>query len=867
MPQQTVPLSVLSEILAWSQCCPAWQQDALRRIVTIGALTKSDVDELEQICRAKGLGASPLDKVHIPAGPAAQNTVALLSLGTLVGVNRIPSSQKIVFGPAPGLSVIYGDNGVGKSGYARVLKRACRARDSQTPIHPDAYGTGVTAAPTAEFEYSVGGTNSPSVTWSDKTYDANLGNVFFFDSRCASNYLATDGAASFTPYGLDILPKLSQVCDEIKRRISADKTALDNTILSASSTWKTSPTESGKFLAGISEKTTADEMDKHAQFSETDTKRLTELAALLKVDGKQKALQTRASAKRLVVLSTKLKGLSTALSREAMQQLKDRSELTQNAAKAAKEFRSKAVTPTDLGGTGSALWKALWNAAQKFSELEAYTGQPFPVLSEDARCVLCQQPISPSVEILNRFNELASNELQQAHDSAAAVFKESVDAFERIESCLQDFIKVEADLVIATPEQIGGIKNWIETCDRIREATAKSLKTGTWGSVVDLQEFPGATLAGLADSLNLRAREEDSSDDSEVRKRLQLEHDELEIRQWINKHRAVITDQIARYTRLSILKGALNDTNSTTAITSKNSKLTKAVVETPFCERFKAEVEALGLRTVSVKLENIGGKKGETKFGLRFEKSTQLPVQEVASEGEQRCIALAAFLAELSQASHQSALVFDDPVCSLDHDHRWHVAVRLARESLTRQVIVFTHDTVFLNDLLGEAEKANVPTKALHITWSGTEPGYVHDDLPWDHEAPSKRLNVLAGEAQALAKTWGPKPTPAEIGQVRHLYSKLRAILERTLEKIVFNDVVFRDRSYIKTGNLKLVIGFTEAECMEYLRLLQNCHDVTDAHDTSSGKQQRVSDPSNLANDIAATKAVIDQTKARQAAI
>lgn len=38
------------------------------------------------------------------------------------------------------------------------------------------------------------------------------------------------------------------------------------------------------------------------------------------------------------------------------------------------------------------------------------------------------------------------------------------------------------------------------------------------------------------------------------------------------------------------------------------------------------------------------GKKGETKFGLRLVSAGNSKVADIASEGEQRCIALAAFL-------------------------------------------------------------------------------------------------------------------------------------------------------------------------------------------------------------------------------
>ena len=44
---------------------------------------------------------------------------------------------------------------------------------------------------------------------------------------------------------------------------------------------------------------------------------------------------------------------------------------------------------------------------------------------------------------------------------------------------------------------------------------------------------------------------------------------------------------------------------------------------------------------------------------------------------------------------HRSAIVFDDPVLSLDHRWRKRVAKRLVEETKNRQVIVLTHDLVF----------------------------------------------------------------------------------------------------------------------------------------------------------------------------
>ena len=83
------------------------------------------------------------------------------------------------------------------------------------------------------------------------------------------------------------------------------------------------------------------------------------------------------------------------------------------------------------------------------------------------------------------------------------------------------------------------------------------------------------------------------------------------------------------------------------------------------------------------------------------------PVGKVLSEGEHRCVALAAFLAELSTIDAQSAIVFDDPVSSLDHLHRDSVAARLAGS--IEAGIPFVNDLNLLTPLIqGDAKLAEI---------------------------------------------------------------------------------------------------------------------------------------------------------------
>jgi hypothetical protein len=137
-------MSILQEIFGWTQGLPAWQSDAVARLLAKQTLTADDLDDLFALLKLahdipdpKDRKPKPLTADQIPAPIKTTTNVELRAIKNLMNVNAIAENQRLQFG-ATGMTIIYGDNGSGKSGYSRVLKRACRARDQMEAIHPNA---------------------------------------------------------------------------------------------------------------------------------------------------------------------------------------------------------------------------------------------------------------------------------------------------------------------------------------------------------------------------------------------------------------------------------------------------------------------------------------------------------------------------------------------------------------------------------------------------------------------------------------------------------------------------------------------------------------------------------------------------------
>jgi len=170
--------TVVSTILSWSQNRPLWQRDALRRIVLNGFPDEDALREILALCKKEHgdqsvtLTAQPLSKDHLPVDPGAGESVCIEKMENVVGVNQLASAQTLVF-EKNGLTIVYGQNGTGKSGYTRILKNACRSRHAGE-IMPDVYSAPPSGSASAELSISRAGRASEIISWKNRDDPAEV---------------------------------------------------------------------------------------------------------------------------------------------------------------------------------------------------------------------------------------------------------------------------------------------------------------------------------------------------------------------------------------------------------------------------------------------------------------------------------------------------------------------------------------------------------------------------------------------------------------------------------------------------------------------------------------------------------------------
>ncbi len=307
----------------------------------------------------------------------------------------------------------------------------------------------------------------------------------------------------------------------------------------------------------------------------------------------------------------------------------------------------------------------------------------------------------------------------------------------------------------------------------------------------------------------------------------------------------------------------------TAAVTRKTTELYDAHVTEELRTAFAKELDTLGIRGQPVTLEMTGQKGArvqQLKLGTmpRFAKAK---LSAILSEGEQRVVALALFLAEMGMEPGRSGLIFDDPVSSLDHLRRERIARRLVLEAKKRQVIVFTHDLAFALALTDFAEDQGVKFAHRHLAATMRRKGLCSDDLPFEGKKLKNRvvdLRALATHAKKLLETEGN--VEGYNDAVRSGYRRLRDTWEQLVEDVLLQSTVRRYRVSVETTRLKSV-SVDDTDASAVYNGMTRCSKFT--HEGGAEAPPALPDPAEFAADVeelaAYAKTVEDRAKATEA--
>ena len=351
----------LADILAWSKDCPEWQRDALRRLCVKGELDDADLDELTVLCKSKGKGSVPLVAGHIPDPDAAVVVVTLRAIHGAENVNALKPGERLTFDKT-GLTVVYGDNGSGKSGYARILKKACRAR---TPpkgdrILPNIYAK-KTGPQKAVIDFGANG-HCRSQNWTtDVPGDPLLSSVSVFDSRTANVHVDEVNDVAYTPFPMRVLEHLAEACQEIRKRIKAQIRELEQQTPEAIAKPECHDgTAVGKLITVLSGSTKKQDVRSLATLDENEKARHATLKTDLGTNPTNVARQVEALKNRLNAANAAFESLQNAVSNQQVSRLTALHQTYRTTQAASAAAASDLFAGEPLPNIGSDVWRSLW---------------------------------------------------------------------------------------------------------------------------------------------------------------------------------------------------------------------------------------------------------------------------------------------------------------------------------------------------------------------------------------------------------------------------------------------------------------------------------------------------------------------------
>lgn len=873
-------MNILTDIINWVETKSLFWQIGVDKLIRNNALTPSDINDLKEVCRADvGLSTktfAPVDFTSLRAfvsHSSATDDIIISKINGIQNINALSPTAVLDFAPS-GMTVVYGDNGAGKSSYVSVLKHVCNTRGQKPTINDNIYNpTSKGKDKKADVEYSNDGSTFATVSLlNGLVNDTTLKAVDVFDTLSAHHYIDGEDEIAFIPQGLSYIEKLASTLQQIEKDFISEITILNQSKFDTTLLGLNVNSAGGKFVSTLSKTTTLNEIRAQSQWSDIKAKlvkELEELIGTLKATAPQQTLNTNLSKiNRFRVIRNKFETLEnnllSQLSLDNITAILKEYATTLETLKASSENIFSGLPVSDVGGNS---WKQLWESARKFYD-ENQKELNFPDTSEDSSCPLCLQPLSEEAKgRFKNFEDFVKHDTQQIHDKAKINHDKIIATLNGLSFDFADQEPTCLELEAISTGYKDNQATYLQELVAQRTALIKSLSEGK--SLESL--LPPALTKNCKDIVDSEIVKLEAANEvlktQSIADVIMLHETELETlrnEKKIFDHKPKLAREIFRLKKVALLTSCTSQC-ATRTVTTLSNQLASTYVTQNLRDKFQEELKKLGFRNIKIETETKGVK-GKQYHYLRLNEpnANDIALKEILSEGEHRCIALSTFLSELTLSNHKSSIIFDDPVSSLDHKWRDKIAKRIAEEAKIRQVIVFTHDISFLLMLQEHCEKAACDLEIKSLTRKKEETGIIASTPPWDALPIKKRIGLLKDQYQKLEKIERTETEEKYKMNVLHLYGRLRETWERFVEEVLLNGAIQRFGREVQTQRLSKLSDLTDDDYQKVDENMSKCSKYFSGHDTAGALMQEPPTSAEFLADLSLLESFADEIRKRR---
>ena len=723
----------------------------------------------------------------------------LKEVTSFINVNAI--NENSVLPISPNLTLVYGDNGVGKSGFGRLFSNACTSRKQRKLI--ENLNEKITGEISAEFLFHDDGSDT-NIKFSIGEQYSQLKRISVFDGESALVHLNNNNEVYFNPAKLQIFDLVSDSVNKLeiklqdKKLMRYVKNPIEDSLL------RTEESEVSILFRSLSREADLSQLLlKLDEFSEDYQKELDdkyqEIHSLKSENPEEKKKIFENVCSEFNKIAKIINDISLRLSYDAIQQLNTLFEEYHDAKKVLKEISLEDFKLDNLSGIGSDEWKSLIEAALQIYEAELEKNHNFEIKN----CVLCHQSLTPKEQnLFSKYRDFLENKAEKKVADIELKLKEVVEELMALKNNLPkldgtyiptiylknfspDMFTQLMKLLHDIEDNVGHLVQSVNDRKKISESELSLLQGVELETVVEHYEVMITKLEDLTPAID----------------KLEKEITLLNHKQFLNEKKDDIRKYI-EYIQWLCKADSINISSRKAENTRMKSQIVDSLILSNYVEIFNDEMKNLGC-DFGIEIDSKGRDLTPMKR-LRLSLSKDFKPGDILSEGEQTLTAFVDFLAEVKMSENNIGIVFDDPVSSLDHKYRTLIAKRLAEESKSRQVIIFTHDIVFLLELISNAEFNSIDYKKLCLRKSGNSSGIVKEELPWIACGLKEKIGHLKNELQNMKKELIESPEDC-LYKVKTWYLLLRESWERAVEERLLKQVVQRFDNAIQTQRLKRI--------------------------------------------------------------
>ncbi|NQU83394.1 MAG: hypothetical protein HQ536_01655 [Parcubacteria group bacterium] len=619
------------------------------------------------------------------------------------GVNALDSDQSIFFSQA--CTMIYGLNGTGKSGYFRIIHELSGGDKTKTilgNIHKQSESLEV------DVDFLLDNEGQDPYKWDDKNLRAIVpfNQIKVFDSEYLPFFLnKRESSVNIEPLGLHLFQVITSTIDEFKNNLNEliqqkkceapDLESLTNIIHSE-------PLRSLLQQNSLS-KEESDLLHENKTFLKAEETKLAEFKEQKQTlekknaEDSQKVLNQEVS--EINELNTQLVNLETkfkTLCKNIFKSHKDYSIKKKIRDEHAKQLEILKIVPAQ----DTDEWQAFVESADDYGKIIDEKS-----FDKEKNCIHCHQSLEgEALKLVQTYSEYLNDKSQQN-------YKNSLDEIEKLKQTLNNVVTTFSfsENLSKILEEIKNDKGQTYKYLAEQSIDCATKQKGLLEKILEenfLDNFCYTLhtrqicnkLAELSDARNKTIH---SLQQSEALKKQKIDTllekiYKLEDKQNIAKSKTKVESYFSSYEIINKLTSVNQATGTTRSITELGSKAHDELLTDSIRQSFEDELKNLG-KDIEVTLEPAGSGKGTVFTQLKILGND---VSNILSDGEQKAVGLALFLAEIQSNNDLSPIVFDDPVTSLDHDVADDLAKKLLQLSESRQVIVFTHNKLFKDSLV-----------------------------------------------------------------------------------------------------------------------------------------------------------------------